>query len=160
AGGRWGEIFDVLESVTLCDLATAEVRTLSRAETGPSYRSSNLGDVLVLEATLRLEPGDAKSIAEETKAHLLEKNAAQPVAEPSAGCIFKNPKPDRAGLVIEACGLKGERVGGVEVSRKHANYFVNVGGGTCSDAQRLMDLVRARVRRERSIDLETEVQIW
>jgi len=160
AGGRWGEIFDVLESVTVCDLETGDVRTLSRAECQPTYRNSNLGNQMILECVLRLKPGDRKAIAEATKEHLLEKNAVQPVTEPSAGCIFKNPKPDSAGKVIESCGLKGTRIGGIEVSPKHANYFVNVGGGTCDDALRLIELVRDRVRRERGIELQLEVQLW
>ncbi len=160
AGGRWGEIFDVLESVTVCDAETAEVRRLARADCAPSYRNGNLGSALVLEATIRLRPGDARAIVETTQDHLREKNAVQPVQEPSAGCIFKNPRPDRAGHVIEACGLKGTRIGGIEVSRKHANYFVNVGNGTCDDALRLIDLVRERVRAARGIELETEVQVW
>jgi UDP-N-acetylmuramate dehydrogenase len=165
AGGKWGEIFDVVESVTVCELATGEARRLARSECNPKYRESNLGEVLVLETTLRLRPADPKEVLETTKEHLVEKNAAQPVVEASAGCIFKNPKiPEAAGRsaakLIDDAGLKGTRVGGVEVSRKHSNYFVNCGGGTCADALALIDLVVKRVRDSSGIRLETEVQIW
>lgn len=160
AGGKWGEIFDVVESVTICELATGEVRTLRKAEMQPKYRDANLGEVMVLEATLKLRPSVPKTVLDETKSHLLEKNAAQPVTEASAGCIFKNPKPHSAAKLIDVTGLKGTRIGGVEVSRKHANYFVNIGGGTCDDAMRLIDLVRERVAKEHQIELETEVKIW
>jgi UDP-N-acetylmuramate dehydrogenase len=160
AGGRWGEIFDVVESVTVCDLATGETARRTRAECRPAYRDSRLGAVLVLEATLRLAPGDPKEVYARTKEHLEEKNRIQPVAEASAGCIFRNPAPLRAGSLIDECGLKGARVGAIEVSRKHANYLVNLGGGTCRDALALVELVRERVRRERGVVLETEVEIW
>lgn len=165
AGGKWGEIFDVVESVTVCDLATGEVRSLERAECQPKYRDANLGDVLVLEATLRLRPSNPREVEEATRAHLQEKNASQPVVEPSAGCIFKNPKIPRAegrsaAKLIDEAGLKGTRVGGVEVSRKHANYFVNAGGGTCEDALRLIEFVTARVDECFGVRLETEVKIW
>lgn len=165
AGGRWGEIFDVVETVTICSLETGEVRTLSRAEMNPRYRDSNLGRVLVLEATLSLKPGDPKAIVATTREHLLEKNAAQPVTEPSAGCIFKNPigadgRKSSAAKLIEQTGLKGARIGGVEVSRKHANYFINIGGGASSDALALIDHVRQRVAKEHGVTLETEVKIW
>lgn len=165
AGGRWGEIFDVIESVTICSLLDGTVKTLSRGEMKPKYRDSNLGPSLVLDATLVLKPSDPKTVQAVTRDHLLEKNRAQPVAEPSAGCIFKNPKDKNgekqsAAKLIEQTGLKGTRIGRVEVSQKHANYFVNVGGGRCSDALALMDLVRERVGKEHGVALETEVKIW
>ncbi|MFN0207222.1 MAG: UDP-N-acetylmuramate dehydrogenase [Planctomycetota bacterium] len=160
AGGRWGEIFDVVETVTICELSTGEVRTLRKPEMQPKYRDANLGNVMVLETTLKLRPADRKTVVEETKSHLIEKNSSQPVTEPSPGCIFKNPKPHSAAQLIDVTGLKGTRIGGVEVSRKHANYFVNVGGGTCDDANRLIDHVRERVAKEHNIELETEVKIW
>jgi UDP-N-acetylmuramate dehydrogenase len=165
AGGKWGEIFDVVESVSVCDLATGEPRRLERAECNPKYRDANLGDVLVLETTLRLRPANPKDVAEATKEHLLEKNASQPVVEPSAGCIFKNPKGEAAAgrsaaKLIQDAGLKGTRIGGVEVSRKHSNYFVNCGGGSCVDALSLVDLVVKRVEESSGIRLETEVKIW
>jgi UDP-N-acetylmuramate dehydrogenase len=160
AGGNWGEIFDVVETVTLCELDTGTVKTLKRAEMQPAYRDSRLGRVIVLEATMRLHPSDPATVTSATESHLREKNAAQPVAEPSAGCIFKNPKPHAAAKLIDDLGLKGTRVGGVEVSRKHANYFVNLGGGTCRDALALIEVVRDRVRKECGVELETEVKIW
>lgn len=165
AGGKWGEIFDVVESVTICSLRTGEVRKLRRDEMQPRYRDANLGDALVLETVLALKPADAKEVQAVTREHLLEKNAAQPVTEPSAGCIFKNPKTAdgqkiAAARLIDQTGLKGTRIGQVEVSRKHANYFVNLGGGRCDDAMRLIDLVRERVEKAHGIVLETEVKIW
>jgi UDP-N-acetylmuramate dehydrogenase len=165
AGGKWGEIFDVVESVTTVDLTTGETRTRARGDCQPRYRDGNLGDAVVLEAVLRLTPGDAKAIQDATKEHLLEKNANQPVVEKSAGCIFKNPKSEKAAgrsaaKLIQDAGLKGTRVGGIEVSRKHSNYFVNLDGGSCEDALRLIDLVTEKVEREFGVRLETEVKIW
>lgn len=165
AGGKWGEIFDVVESVTTVDLTTGAVRVLRRDECQPKYRDARLGAVVVLEATLRLTPGNSKEIQDTTKEHLIEKNSNQPVVEKSAGCIFKNPKVDKAegrsaAKLIQDAGLKGTRIGGVEVSRKHSNYFVNLAGGTCDDALRLIDLVTEKVENEFGVRLETEVKIW
>jgi UDP-N-acetylenolpyruvoylglucosamine reductase len=83
---------------------------------------------------------------------------AQPAAA-SAGCIFKNPGLMPAGRLIDELGLKGARVGGAVVSREHANFIVNDAGATARDVLELIALIKRRVRAERGIELETEVQI-
>jgi UDP-N-acetylmuramate dehydrogenase len=78
---------------------------------------------------------------------------------PSCGSTFKRPEGDFPGRVIEAAGLKGTRVGNIEVSPVHANYLVNLGGGTAEDAIALIELVRETVRERLGIELESEVRI-
>ena len=78
---------------------------------------------------------------------------------PSCGSTFKRPQGDFPGRVIEAAGLKGTRVGNIEVSPVHANYLVNLGGGTAEDALALIELVRERVRQRLGIELEAEVRV-
>jgi UDP-N-acetylmuramate dehydrogenase len=78
---------------------------------------------------------------------------------PSCGSTFKRPPGDFPGRVIEAAGLKGTRVGQIEVSPVHANYLVNLGGGTAEDALELIELVRERVRERVGIELEPEVRV-
>ncbi len=78
---------------------------------------------------------------------------------PSCGSTFKRPQGDFPGRVIEAAGLKGARVGRIEVSPVHANYFVNLGGGTAEEAIKLIELVRQRVRERLGIELEPEVRV-
>ena len=87
------------------------------------------------------------------------------VTAASAGCVFKNPDPERsggmtAGQLVDACGLKGRRIGGAEVSERHANFIVNVGGATATDVLGLMDLVRAEVAEQRGVELAFEVKRW
>ena len=89
------------------------------------------------------------------------KKTTQPLNLPSAGCIFRNPSPERpAGRLIDQAGLKGTRVGGALVSPVHANYFVNVGGATGRDFLELIGIVRDRVRDACGVELELEVEIW
>ena len=93
------------------------------------------------------------------KEFLRRKNDTQPLGEPSAGCVFKNPPGDAAGRLIDAAGCKGMRTGGVEVSAVHANYFINKGTGTCRDFLELMEKVKTRVHQHSGIMLEPEIQI-
>jgi UDP-N-acetylmuramate dehydrogenase len=79
--------------------------------------------------------------------------------KPSCGSTFKRPEGDFPGRVIEAAGLKGTRVGNIEVSPVHANYLVNLGGGTAEEALELMDLVRSTVREKLGVELESEVRV-
>jgi UDP-N-acetylmuramate dehydrogenase len=85
--------------------------------------------------------------------------ASQPLDLPSFGSTFRNPPNDFAGRLLEAAGLKGERIGGAEVSPRHANFVVNVGGATARDVLLLMQRMRARVRERFEITLETEVRL-
>ena len=79
--------------------------------------------------------------------------------EPSVGSMFKNPPGEYAGRLIDAAGLKGMRVGGVEVSQVHANFFVNRGGATADDVIQLIEMVRERVRDKFGIELELEIEV-
>jgi UDP-N-acetylmuramate dehydrogenase len=83
----------------------------------------------------------------------------QPVDDPSAGCVFKNPPNDYAGRLIEIAGLKGSRIGGAMVSPRHANYIVNVGGATGADILALLDLVQKEVQRKVGVHLDPEIRV-
>jgi UDP-N-acetylmuramate dehydrogenase len=84
----------------------------------------------------------------------------QPVHLPSAGCFFKNPVDGpSAGELIDRCELKGVRIGNAQVSNKHANYIVNLGGASARDILSLMELVKSKVADQFKVDLETEVKI-
>ena len=88
------------------------------------------------------------------------KKATQPLASQSAGCIFKNPRGLSAGALIEQAGLKGTRVGGAEISDRHANFIVTHPEATSDDVLRLIDLARSKVAEEFGVDLELEIRIW
>ncbi|HMQ21427.1 MAG TPA: UDP-N-acetylmuramate dehydrogenase [Planctomycetota bacterium] len=160
AGTATGETFDRITSLRVVD-ASGALHTLERDQLAPTYRNGQLGDVLVTTATFELESGkSAQAIQDAMKEQLQKRNATQPVTEKSVGCIFKNPPGDAAGRLIQAAGLKGEAIGPIEVSTKHANYFVNKGGGTAAQVLELIDRVRGRVREDSGIDLELEVKLW
>ena len=126
-----------------------------------SYRRSALHenpDWIVLRAGYALSPGDP----EELKARIREFRAQRMNGspnKPSCGSTFKRPENDFPGRVIEAAGLKGTRVGQLEVSPVHANYLVNHGGGTAKEALKLIELVREKVRERLGIELEAEVRV-
>ena len=159
AGAYDGETKEVLRWADV--YRDGEVVRMSKADLDLSYRRSILHDHpdwLVLRAGYTLAPGDP----EELKAHIREFRAQRMNGSPnrpSCGSTFKRPKGDFPGRVIEAAGLKGTRVGRIEVSPIHANYLVNLGGVTAGEARELMALVRERVREKLCIELEPEVRV-
>ena len=90
---------------------------------------------------------------------IAERKASQPLGLPSCGSVFKNPPGDHAARLIETAGLKGARVGGAQVSPKHANFIINTGGATAADIEALIRKVQSTVESRHGVCLETEVQI-
>jgi UDP-N-acetylmuramate dehydrogenase len=126
-----------------------------------SYRHSALHenpDWVVLRAGYTLIPGDPAELKARIKEFRAQRMNGSP-NRPSCGSTFKRPPGDFPGRVIEAAGLKGTRVGQIEVSPVHANYLVNLGGGTAEDALKLIELVRHKVSERLGIELETEVRV-
>lgn len=112
-----------------------------------------------VSATMKFEKGDGDLARQEIKALLAKRIASQPLNLPNAGSVFRNPPGDHAARLIQQCGLKGRRIGGAEVSEKHANFIVNAGGATAADIENLINEVRAVVRQQTGIDLHPEVKI-
>jgi UDP-N-acetylmuramate dehydrogenase len=159
AGSYGTEIKDIVASVTLIDL---EGRTLvlGREDIAFGYRSAELPrGSMVLGAELRLARGRPDEVARRIGKWLETKKKTQPLGKRSAGCVFKNPPGDSAGRLIDRAGCKGMRVGAIEVSGLHADFFINTGGGSARDFLRLMDRVAERVRAAFGIELEPEIRI-
>jgi UDP-N-acetylmuramate dehydrogenase len=93
------------------------------------------------------------------KDYLQYRKDTQPLALPSAGCVFRNPPQDSAGRLVEMAGLKGVRVGDVQVSEKHANFMVNLGRARAEDVLRLIRKVRREVRKKTGVALELELKV-
>lgn len=157
AGTATEAIGDLVERVDVL-VPGGAVRALAKQDLAFSYRTSVLKGMgaVVLRARFALEPRPRALVAERLKAYAL-KRRGQPHAMPNVGCIFRNPPGDSAGRLIDAAGLKGERVGRIEVSRVHANFMVNVGGGTAADVRGLILRVRERVRAASGVTLQPEV---
>jgi UDP-N-acetylmuramate dehydrogenase len=143
--------------------------TWGRAEMEFGYDTSRLqrtGEIL-LWAEFGVSPGRPDELRASARASLAYRKRTQPLALPSAGCMFQNPvagrdrlppgMPASAGALIDRAGLKGHRIGGAEISPVHANFFVNVGGATARDIRRLAELARAAVRDRFGVDLRDEV---
>ena len=118
------------------------------------------GTRFVLSATLELEEDDPERIMKKTKEIWMYKRNTQPLNTKNCGCIFKNPRGLSAGALIDQAGLKGFRVGGAEVSDKHANFVIAHPGCKADDVMKLVKIIREKVFDKNEIHLESEVQIW
>jgi UDP-N-acetylenolpyruvoylglucosamine reductase len=158
AGAMGGAIFDVVESVRLMSF-DGNVREQSARELAAAYRCCPaLKTRIALAAVLCGQPGSREAIEQRMNEYSRKRWKSQPAA-PSAGCMFKNPASIPAGKLIDELGLKGTRAGGAVVSTEHGNFIVNDGSATARDILELIEIIRQRVRAERGIDLETEVEV-
>ena len=158
AGAMGSSVFDVIETVGLMGFDGVPHERKVRDMTVAYRGCPTLKEHIALSAILRGKPGSREEIEQRMNAYSRKRWRSQPVA-PSAGCIFKNPTSVPAGRLIDELGLKGTRVGGAVVSAEHGNFIVNDGTGTARDVLELIEIIRQRVRVERNIDLETEVEI-
>ena len=159
AGAYDGEFSEVLVRALV---ATAEgTGWLTPAELGLSYRHSNLSHgQVVVQAELRLHPRPPAEIKAEVAALNAQRKAAQPTNRRTFGSVFKNPAHElSAGRMLEACGLKGHRIGGAQISPKHANFIENAGGARSEDAVALMAEARRRAREQYGVELRHEVEL-
>lgn len=160
AGAYGGEIGHVLESCTILT-KEGEIRTLDNRDMRFGYRHSAIqetGDI-VISAKFSLKPGDYQLIEQEMKRLTHLRELKQPLEYPSCGSVFKRPPGHFAGQLISEADLKGHRVGGVEVSTKHAGFMVNRYDGTAADYEQLIQDVIQRVEEHAGVRLEPEVRI-
>lgn len=127
-----------------------------------TYRSSSIkrqpGRVVVLSAQLKLSQKTPEAVQAKMEEYKVMRRNSQPGGA-SLGSIFKNPPGDYAGRLIEACGLKGRKIGNVEISQKHANFFINQENATASDYAALIRLVQKEVLKQQGINLELEIEL-
>lgn len=160
AGAHGRSVADVLETARVFHLAEDRVEKLDALGLDMSYRHTNLGAAdVVMSATFGLASGDASSIRSAMEEYRAHRTATQPTDAPNAGSMFKNPPDLSAGYLIESAGLKGHRVGGAEVSTKHANFFLAHPGATSQDIYDLMALVQASVEEASGVVLVPEIRI-
>lgn len=160
AGAYGGEIAHILQS---CKVLTpeGEIKTLSASDLAFGYRHSKIqetGDV-VISAKFALAPGNYDQINQEMARLTHLRELKQPLEYPSCGSVFKRPVGHFAGQLISEAGLKGHRIGGVEVSEKHAGFMINVDYGTAKDYEDLIAHVIATVEKSAGVTLEREVRI-
>ncbi len=159
AGTNEGEIGDVVDSVTLLS-PDGELIARGREEMGFGYRTSSIPDGhLVLDVRIILRRDDKNKIKARVRELMEMRKDRQPLGLPNAGSIFKNPREESAGRLIERAGLKGRIVGGAQVSEKHANFIVNRGDARAADVLSLMEIVKQTVLDVYGVRLEPEIKI-
>jgi UDP-N-acetylmuramate dehydrogenase len=158
AGAYGGEIGDLVVNVT-CATRGGEMKSFSREEMAFSYRDSRLKDEIVLYVTVLLAKGREDAVRVAMRELNARRRDKQPLTVPCCGSTFKRPPGRFAGELIESCGLKGYRIGGVSVSEKHANFLVNDRNGSAADYLKLMEHVQRVVKEQTGIDLVPEVQV-
>lgn len=161
AGCYGGETWNLVTRVTTMDRngalhehAASEFQIGYRSVRGPGNASE-----WFISAVFKAPRGDGDKSRDRIKALLSRRIASQPLQQPNAGSVFRNPPNDFAARLIEACGLKGRRIGSAEISRKHSNFIVNSGNARAADIEALIELARNRVRDRFGVDLEPEVRI-
>ena len=160
AGCYGWETWDAVDSVITIN-RHGELHKRSAKEFVASYRHINMpvqGEWFVA-AWLKFEAGDAEVAAQKIKDLLASRLASQPLNLPSAGSTFRNPEGDYAARLIEACGLKGYLIGGAQVSEKHANFIVNIGGATALDIELLIKHMHDTVLEKFGVALQQEVKV-
>ncbi|MHC4265708.1 MAG: UDP-N-acetylmuramate dehydrogenase [Planctomycetota bacterium] len=159
AGGSFGDIGTVVETVTLMD-NFGNVFKKSKPELAFDYRQSNITAKFILNAQLKLSTTDPEQALKTVKEVWIYKKNTQPLEAKNAGCVFKNPRGVSAGALIDRAALKGLQVGGAEVSEKHANFIVAKKGCSYRDIINLIDAIKERVKEEFDVDLKLELEIW
>lgn len=159
AGAYGYEIKDVLHKIRVV-MEDGSIFDITTHGLEKRYRHGGIPEnSAVTEAWFKLAPGDAEAIKAKASEYIAKRKASQPLSARSAGSCFKNPQGQKAWKLIEAAGLKGTRVGGAQVSEKHANFLINAEGATAKDFRALMELVRKTVKEKMGIELEPEVRI-
>jgi len=159
AGGRSGDIGQFAHSVTVLT-AKGDLIIRKEDELSFGYRQSSVDELVILEAVFQLHHDDPEEIVRRMRTLWIMKKATQPLSFQSAGCIFKNPRGMSAGALIEQSGLKGTRIGGAEISDRHANFIVTEPSATAAEVLQLIDLARSKVAEQFGVDLELEIEIW
>jgi len=158
AGAFGRSISEILKQVTILD-TKARVKKISRDKIKFDYRYSSIpDDSIIVEVEFKLNKGERKIIKRKIEEFLKMRWQKQPKGF-SAGSFFKNPKPLSAGKLIEECGLKGFRIGDAVISKKHANFIINLGRAKAEDVLNLVKIVKKRVKEIKGVELEPEVRV-
>ena len=125
------------------------------------YRAFKIpGNAVISAARIRFSRNGPDEIRHRVREVIRRRRMSQPAGKPSAGCVFRNPQGDSAGRLIDACGLKGLRIGDAQVSKRHANFIINHGKTSAVQVLDLMEIIKERVREETGVRLVPELSVW
>lgn len=158
AGAYNSDLSEILKEVTVLT-PNNEIKTMNKIELSFEYRDSFLKknkDYIVLSATFELKNGNIEEMKELVNERKKKRISSQPLDMPNAGSVFRNPKDNYAGALIEAANLKGYNINGAEVSTKHANFIVNKGEATGEDIIKLIEKIQKEIKEKNNIELKLE----
>lgn len=161
AGAYGNNMSNIVKSVIVLN-EKFQIKEIPLEKLKFDYRYSIFQDnknLICVAANIKLEHGNHDEIASKIKENLLKRKNSQPLEYPSAGSVFRNPKGNYAGKIIEELGLKGKIIGGAEISTKHANFIINKNNASSSDILNLIKLVQKEVKDKYKIDLKLEQQL-
>jgi len=158
--GAYGSEFEKVVDQVVGLTREGKAIHFNRPELTFTYRGSNLpAGTVVTRVCLRLRKEEATRVSSKVSELVAKRKSSQPSGYPNSGSMFRNPAGDFAGRLIEAAGLKGKRIGQSQISARHANFIVNLGGAKAEDVRRLMELARAEVKEQFGVELVPEVQL-
>ena len=161
AGTKEESIGDIIKTVEVFDVKAVKVKKLSKRECKFGYRDSifkRRKHLIILSCRIQLKEGEKGEIKRMAEDFISARKKTQPLNLPSAGSIFKNPPGFFAGKLIEEMGLKGKKAGQAQISEKHANFIVNLGGARARDVKKLIDLIKRKAKKKFGVNLEEEIQ--
>ena len=161
AGAYGSEMAKIVKEVYIVD-GTGEIRTLSNKDMSFSYRTTWLQknlDCVCIGATIKLKEGNQEELSALVLERRNKRKESQPLAFPSAGSVFRNPKDMYAGELIEKMGLKGFSIGKAEISEKHANFIINKGNAKASDIKKIIDYVKEKAKSKYNVRLRVEQRL-
>jgi UDP-N-acetylmuramate dehydrogenase len=165
------KISDAVKTVEAINLKTLKIKNFTKKQCRFSLKNSifkesntprGTRNLIIISATLKLNNGKKEEINEKIKEYMQYRKKNHPMNFPSAGSVFVNPEKNgeiiRAGFLIEKCGLAGKKIGKAQISEKHANFIINLGGAKSKDVLSLINLAKKKVKNKFGIELEPEVQ--
>lgn len=159
AGTHGGDIGQSAASATVMT-RKGEIITRPKSELRFGYRDSSLDELVILEASLELEPGDSRYLTKQMQQAWILKRAEQPLSDQKTGQIFKSPGGVSAESLIEDAQLDGAKVGDAEISERNANFIVVGAQASSRDVLELIELVRKGVAERMGVELELAVEVW
>ncbi len=159
AGGKYGDISDTISSLTTMTF-DGKITNLNRKDVEFTYRECNLSKQIVVNVEFTLKESKIEVVLERMNEIYKEKKEKQPLSTFNAGSIFKNSHHFKAAELIEKANLKGQKVGGAVVSKKHANFIVNTGNATSADILELIKIIKETIKKKYNVLLEQEIHIW
>ncbi len=161
AGAHGSEMKDIVKNITYINKEDGEVYTINNEQANFKYRNSIFSNnkYIIIEATMLLEKGKKEEIQNKMQEYATYRKEKQPIEYPSAGSTFKRGEDFITAKLIDECGLKGYKIGGAQISEKHAGFIINTGNATAEDVIELIKYTKEQVYNKFGKEIKTEIEI-